>query len=93
MATILVAAIFLIVAFAFMAGALAFAQYKKKQQSCCGDALETHERSAVENSSCFTCPRRKKVETDINNKSIKFNKNKGLYPLPKKLRGRGTARS
>ena len=62
MATILTAAIFLAVAFAFMAGALAFAQFKKKQQSCCGDALEIHERAAVEDSSCFTCPRRKKME-------------------------------
>ena len=61
MATILTAAIFLAVAFAFMAGALAFAQYKKKQQSCCGDALEIHERGADEESSCFTCPRRKKA--------------------------------
>ena len=61
MATILTAAVFLAVAFAFMAGALAFAQYKKKQQSCCGDALEIHERSTDEESSCFTCPRRKKA--------------------------------
>lgn len=61
MATILTAAVFLAVAFAFMAGALAFAQYKKKQQSCCGDALEIHERGADEESSCFTCPRRKKA--------------------------------
>lgn len=61
MATILTAAIFLAVAFAFMAGALAFAQYKKKQRSCCGDALEIHERGADEESSCFTCPRRKKA--------------------------------
>ena len=61
MATILTAAIFLAVAFAFMAGALAFAQYKKKQQSCCGDALEIHERGTDEESSCFTCPRRKKA--------------------------------
>ena len=61
MATILTAAVFLAVAFAFMAGALAFAQYKKKQRSCCGDALEIHERGADEESSCFTCPRRKKA--------------------------------
>ena len=61
MTTILIAAIFLAVAFAFMAGALAFAQYKKKQQGCCGDALEIHERGADEESSCFTCPRRKKA--------------------------------
>lgn len=61
MTTILTAAIFLVVAFAFMAGALAFAQFKKKRQSCCGDALEIHERGADEESSCFTCPRRKKA--------------------------------
>lgn len=62
MATVLTAMIFLIVAFAFMAAALTFAQYKKKQQSCCGDALEMHERGSVEDSSCFTCPRRKEKE-------------------------------
>ena len=64
METILTATIFLIVAFAFMAGALTFAQYKKKQQSCCGDVLETPERDLDEDSACFTCPRRKQVETD-----------------------------
>jgi len=62
MATILTAVVFLIVAFAFMAGALHFAQYKKKQQSCCGDALEPHEQGKVEDNSCFTCPRRKEKE-------------------------------
>ena len=62
METILTATIFLIVAFAFMAGALTFAQYKKKQQSCCGDVLETHEQSSDEDSACFTCPRRKKKD-------------------------------
>ncbi len=60
METILTATIFLIVAFAFMAGALTFAQYKKKQQSCCGDVLETQEQDLDEDSACFTCPRRKK---------------------------------
>jgi hypothetical protein len=62
MATVLVAVGFLAVAFAFMAGALHFAQYKKKQQSCCGDALEEHEIGNVEDNSCFTCPRRKENE-------------------------------
>ena len=62
MATISTAMAFLVVAFAFMAGALHFAQYKKKQQSCCGDALEPHEQGKVENDSCFTCPRRKEKE-------------------------------
>ncbi len=62
MATIFTAMAFLVVAFAFMAGALHFAQYKKKQQSCCGDALEPHEQGKVENDSCFTCPRRKEKE-------------------------------
>jgi hypothetical protein len=58
MATVLTAMIFLVVAFAFMGAALTFAQYRKKQQSCCGDALEIHEQGSVEDSSCFTCPRR-----------------------------------
>ncbi|MDA0710601.1 MAG: hypothetical protein O3B73_10385, partial [bacterium] len=62
MMTILTATGFLIVAFAFMGAALHFAQYKKKQQSCCGDALEDHERSTAEDSACFTCPRRKENE-------------------------------
>lgn len=61
MTTILVAVVFLAVAFVFMAGALHFAQYKKKQQSCCGDALEPHEQ-AKDQASCFTCPRRKEKE-------------------------------
>jgi hypothetical protein len=58
MATVLTAVAFLVVAFSFMAGALHFAQYKKKMQSCCGDALEPHERGKVEDEACFTCPRR-----------------------------------
>ncbi|MDP6037050.1 MAG: hypothetical protein QGG64_00710 [Candidatus Latescibacteria bacterium] len=62
MATVLTAMGFLVVAFAFMAAALTFAQYKKKQQGCCGDALEPHEQGSVEASSCFTCPRRKERE-------------------------------
>ena len=62
MATILIAVVFLAVAFAFMAGALHFAQYKKKQQSCCGDALEPHEQAPPDKASCFTCPRRKEKE-------------------------------
>lgn len=62
MATVLTAVVFLIVAFAFMAGALHFAQYKKKQQSCCGDALEPHEQGKTEDNACFTCPRRKENE-------------------------------
>jgi len=61
MATVLTAVVFLVVAFAFMAGALTFAQYKKKQQNCCGDALEPHEQSTAEDS-CFTCPKRKEKE-------------------------------
>ena len=40
MATVLTAMIFLVVAFAFMGAALTFAQYRKKQQSCCGYCLE-----------------------------------------------------
>ena len=47
MATVLTAMIFLVVAFAFMGAALTFAQYRKKQQSCCGDALEIHEQGSV----------------------------------------------
>ena len=62
MATVLTATAFLVIAFAFMAGALTFAQYKKKQQSCCGDALEPDEQGSVEDSSCFTCPRRNENE-------------------------------
>lgn len=62
METILTATVFLVIAFGFMAAALTFAQYKKKQQSCCGDALEPHEQSPAEDSSCFTCPRRKENE-------------------------------
>ena len=62
MATVLIAVGFLAVAFAFMAGALHFAEYKKKQQSCCGDALEPHEQSKAEDNACFTCPRRKENE-------------------------------
>ena len=53
-----------------MAGALTFAQYKKKQQSCCGDVLETSEQDLDEDSACFTCPRRKKAEKDQNTVSI-----------------------
>ncbi len=64
METILTATIFLALAFAFMAGALTFAQYKKKQQSCCGDVLETSEQGSDEDSACFTCPRRKKAQKD-----------------------------
>ena len=70
METILTATIFLVVAFAFMAGALTFAQYKKKQQSCCGDVLETPEQSSDEDSACFTCPRRKKAQKDQTTVSI-----------------------
>jgi len=62
MATIFIAVAFLIVAFAFMGAALHFAEYKKKQQSCCGDALEPHEQGKVEDNACFTCPRRKENE-------------------------------
>lgn len=58
MATVLIAMVMLAVAFGFMAWALHFAQYKKKQQSCCSDALEPHEQTSAEQSSCFTCPRR-----------------------------------
>ena len=62
MATVLVAMVLLAVAFVFMAWALHFAQYKKKQQSCCSDALEPHEQISAEQSSCFTCPRRKEKD-------------------------------
>ena len=57
MATVLVAMGFLAVAFVFMAAALHFAQYKKRQQGCCGDALEMNERTSGEDA-CTTCPRR-----------------------------------
>jgi nitrogen fixation-related uncharacterized protein len=62
MATLLVAIVFLAVGFVFMAWALHFSQYKKKQQSCCSDALEPHEQIPAEKASCFTCPRRQEKD-------------------------------
>jgi len=64
MPTVLVAMGFLAVAFVFMAGALHFAQYKKKQQGCCSDALELNERVSDEDSACVTCPRREEEKAD-----------------------------
>lgn len=50
----LVAFVFFVFGFSFMAGMLIFAKFKKTKSTCCGDILEAHEK----NESCYTCPNR-----------------------------------
>jgi len=50
----LVAFVFFVVGFAFMAGMLVFAKFRKTKSACCGDILEEYEK----NDNCYTCPNR-----------------------------------
>jgi hypothetical protein len=48
----LVAFGFFVVGFAFMALMLQFSKFKKTKAACCGDILESFEKTE----SCYTCP-------------------------------------
>ncbi len=61
MTQFVVAFLFFVVGFGFMAFMLQLARYKKRKSSCCGDVLEDFEKS----DDCDTCPNRDNDECAV----------------------------